>query len=114
MAETPNAFMPQQFQNPANPEMHRRTTAEEIWRDTNGQVDIIVGGVGTGGTITGVGQALKARKPSVKVIAVEPKGSPVLSGGAPLSSRGNHFTEGFFCLMLSTPSDSGAGPSPRR
>ena len=73
--------MPQQFKNPANPEIHRRTTAEEIWRDTDGQVDFLVAGVGTGGTITGVGEVLKARKPSFKAIAVEPDASPVLSGG---------------------------------
>src|SRR4051812_40632578 len=74
---TPNAFMPQQFKNPANPEIHRRTTAEEIWRDTDGQVDILVAGVGTGGTITGCGEVLKQRKPDVKVVAVEPANSPV-------------------------------------
>lgn len=83
IAETPGAFMPQQFENPANPEIHRRTTAEEIWRDTGGRVDVVVAGVGTGGTLTGVGQALKARKPEVKMIAVEPEDSAVLSGGAP-------------------------------
>src|SRR5215213_1587658 len=76
---TPHAFMPQQFKNPANPEIHRRTTAEEIWRDTDGQVDILVSGVGTGGTITGCGEVLKARKPGVKVIAVEPVNSPVIT-----------------------------------
>ena len=74
-------FMPEQFDNPANPEIHRKTTAEEIWRDTDGQIDILISGVGTGGTITGVGEVLKARKPSVKIIAVEPDASPVLSGG---------------------------------
>jgi len=82
-AETPNSFVPQQFKNPANPEIHRATTAEEIWNDTDGKVDIVIGGVGTGGTITGVGEVLKARKPGVKVVAVEPFDSPVLSGGQP-------------------------------
>ena len=79
--KTPNAFVPQQFVNPANPEIHRRTTAEEIWNDTDGQVDILVAGVGTGGTITGVAEAIKPRKPSFRAIAVEPTDSPVLSGG---------------------------------
>ena len=81
--EIPNAFIPQQFQNPANPEAHRKTTAEEIWRDTDGQVDILVAGVGTGGTITGVAQGIKSRKPGFVAIAVEPDASPVLSGGGP-------------------------------
>jgi cysteine synthase A len=81
--EIPNSFIPQQFNNPANPEIHRKTTAEEIWNDTDGAVDIIIGGVGTGGTITGVGEALKKKKSSVQVIAVEPVDSPVLSGGVP-------------------------------
>jgi cysteine synthase A len=80
---TPNAFMPQQFQNPANPEAHRRTTAEEIWSDTDGEVDILVAGVGTGGTITGVSEVIKARKPSFRAVAVEPMHSAVLSGGQP-------------------------------
>lgn len=79
----PNALMPQQFNNPANPDIHRRTTAEEIWADTGGQLDFFVSGVGTGGTITGVGQVLKARLPNLKIVAVEPEASPVLSGGAP-------------------------------
>ncbi len=83
LAATPGAVMPQQFENPANPEIHRKTTAEEIWNDTGGEVDFVVSGVGTGGTITGVGQVLKARKPSLRMIAVEPEDSPVLSGGAP-------------------------------
>jgi cysteine synthase A len=80
---TPGAIVPQQFENPANPEIHRKTTAEEIWNDTAGAVDYVISGVGTGGTITGVGQVLKARKPSVKMVAVEPEDSPILSGGQP-------------------------------
>jgi cysteine synthase A len=84
------AFMPNQFKNPANPRIHRETTAEEIWRDTEGQVDILVSGVGTGGTITGVAQVIKTRKPSFQAIAVEPTGSPVLSGGA----KGPHKIQG--------------------
>ena len=81
--ELPKAVMPQQFKNKANPEMHKRTTAEEIWNDTDGKVDAVISGVGTGGTITGIGQVLKAYKPSVRMVAVEPEDSPVLSGGAP-------------------------------
>jgi cysteine synthase A len=81
--EVPNSFVPQQFRNPANPEVHRKTTAEEIWSDTDGQVDAMVAGVGTGGTITGVGQVIKERKPSFEIIAVEPEASPILSGGSP-------------------------------
>ena len=83
LRENPNSFMPQQFRNPANPEVHRLTTAEEIWRDTDGRVDVLVSGVGTGGTITGVAEVIKPRKPEFKAIAVEPVDSPVLSGGKP-------------------------------
>jgi len=83
LAANPQAVMPQQFNNPANPEMHRRTTAEEIWNDTDGKADFLVAGVGTGGTLTGVGEVLKGRNPAFKVVAVEPEGSPVLSGGQP-------------------------------
>lgn len=83
VAATPGAVIPQQFENPANPEIHRRTTAEEIWNDTAGAVDALVSGVGTGGTITGVGKVLKTRKPDVRIVAVEPEDSPILSGGAP-------------------------------
>ncbi|MBN1438856.1 MAG: cysteine synthase A [Anaerolineales bacterium] len=88
--DDPCYLIPQQFENPANPEIHRRTTAEEIWRDTDGKVDVLVAGVGTGGTITGTGEALKARKPSLRVVAVEPDASPVLSGGA----KGPHPLQG--------------------
>ncbi len=83
VAGNPNAFMPQQFTNPANPEIHRKTTAEEIWNDTDGKVDIVIAGIGTGGTITGVGQGLKAHNPAISLIAVEPAESPILNGGKP-------------------------------
>jgi cysteine synthase A len=83
LESTPNAIMPQQFANPANPAIHKRTTAEEVWTDTGGKLDFFVSGVGTGGTITGVGQVLKPRLPNLKIVAVEPEASPVLSGGAP-------------------------------
>jgi cysteine synthase A len=90
LASTPNAFLPQQFANPANPEIHRKTTAEEIWRDTDGKADFIVAGVGTGGTITGVAEVIKSRKPGFRAIAVEPAASPILSGG----SSGPHKIQG--------------------
>jgi len=95
-------FIPQQFDNPANPEIHRKTTAEEIWNDTAGRADIIVAGVGTGGTITGVGEVIKKRKPSFKAIAVEPKGSPVLSGGAGGPHKIQGIGAGFVPSILNT------------
>ena len=95
LREIPNSVIPQQFKNPANPEIHRRTTAEEIWNDTNGQLDAFVAGVGTGGTITGVAQVIKPRLPNLKVIAVEPEDSPVLSGGQPGQHRIQGIGAGF-------------------
>jgi cysteine synthase A len=95
-------FLPQQFKNPANPEIHRKTTAEEIWRDTDGKIDILISGVGTGGTITGVGEVIKSRKPSFKVIAVEPDASPVLSGGVKGSHKIQGIGAGFVPDVLNT------------
>ena len=100
VAATPDAIMPQQFENPANPEIHRKTTAEEIWNDTNGEVDVVISGIGTGGTITGVGQVLKQHKPGVRIVAVEPEDSPILSGGQPGPHKIQGIGAGFIPAIL--------------
>jgi len=122
LAETPGAFMPQQFKNPANPAIHRLTTAREIWEDTEGKVDILVSGVGTGGTITGIAEAIKEKKPGFQVVAVEPEGSPVLSGGKPGPHRIQGIGAGFVPEILRadlideviTVSERDAGETARR
>jgi cysteine synthase A len=100
--ETPDSWIPQQFKNPSNPEIHRATTAEEIWEDTNGEVDILISGVGTGGTLTGVAEVIKSRKPSFKVVAVEPVDSPILSGGQPGPHKIQGIGAGFVPDILNT------------
>ena len=102
LGEHPGALIPQQFANPANPEIHRRTTAEEVWNDTDGQVDVFISGVGTGGTVTGVGEVLKNRRPDIKVMAVEPKDSPVLSGGQPGPHKIQGIGAGFVPQILNS------------
>ena len=102
LAQNPRAYMPNQFGNPANPEIHRKTTAEEIWQDTGGEADILVAGVGTGGTITGVSEVIKSRKPSFKTVAVEPAASPVLSGGKPGPHKIQGIGAGFVPEVLNT------------
>jgi len=119
---TPNSFMPQQFENEANPEIHRKTTAQELWKDTDGQVDVFISGIGTGGTLTGVGEGLKDKNPGIKLVGVEPESSPVLSGGEPGSHNIQGIGAGFIPKVLKkelldeiiTISDEEAGEFSRR